>query len=59
MVSFELQFCLFHSHCNLQPKDPIAVWNALQYHNKTYGLAQFVKMILTIMVNPAGCEQVF
>jgi hypothetical protein len=50
MVSFELQFSVFHSHHNLQPKDPIAVWNALQCHDKTYELAQFMKMILTVVV---------
>jgi hypothetical protein len=59
MVSFALQFCLFNSHHNPQPKDPIAVWNALQCHDETYELAQFAKMILTIMVNQAGCERVF
>jgi hypothetical protein len=59
MVSFELHFILFHSHHNTQPKDPIAVWNALQCHDETYELAQFAKMILTVVVNQAGCERVF
>ena len=59
MVSFELQFSVFHSHHNLQPKDPITVWHALQRHDKTYELAHFAKMILTVVVNQAGCEWAF
>ena len=42
-----------------QNKDPITVWVAFVSLSEVAELARFAMMILKIVANQAGCEQVF
>jgi hypothetical protein len=59
MVSGDYCYVISDLTAVISEKDLIAVWTAFESQPEVAELAAFTKLIFTIVVNQAGCEQTF